>query len=417
MCRETALPDTGPPGPRHAPPPRRRHLLLGAALLVLSACGGSGGGIEPPVQPLEPVEPPVLPVTGPGELRGSTALRLLGTREIEAALAAAGPKAPAVVPRYAVQTWRLNYLTVDSAGVSVEASALVCIPVKPAGSRSPVLSYQHGTTTHDAEAPSNHAVADEAAVVMASAGYIVVAADYVGYGASKGRPHPYLLSTPTAAAVNDLLTASRYWRYTQRIRDNGQLFLGGYSEGGYASVAALRALQQRQDPLFAQLQLTVAGAGPYEVDRTLDDLLAQVKTESPLLSVLLNPGFLRLLGDGDRRQVRDRLLAKSLGDDADVVFDPTFLDLYLADDVAGIEARSNVYDWKPTVPLRLYHGRDDATVSYRTSTDTLTAMQQRGAGSLVTLTDCPAKPSGHLDCVQPFWNYLLKEMGTLARDL
>ncbi len=393
-----------------------------AAGLLLSACGGSGGGgggtspekpPEPPVQP----EPPVLPVSGPGELKSAKALQLISSQDIQAAITAAGPNAPSLVPRYAVQTWRLTYLTVDGSGASVEASALVCVPVKPAGSRSPVLSYQHGTTIKDAEAPSNHATADEAAVVMASAGYVVLAADYVGYGVSKGRPHPYLQSAPTAAAVNDLLTAARYWRYTQGIKDNQQLFLGGYSEGGYASVAAYRALQSGASVHKAQLQMTVAGAGPYEVDRVLDDLLAKVKDENKVLGLLLNPGFLKLLGDGDRRKVRDLLLSKAVGDDADVTFDPTFLDLYLMDDVAGIEARSNVYDWKPALPLWLYHGRQDATVTYRASTDTLTAMQQRGAGSLVSLTDCPAQPPGHLDCVQPFWNFMLQKFGTVAKDL
>ena len=387
--------------------------------LLLSACGGSGGGGGSPIpdKPTEPPEPPVLPVSGPGELKSATALKLIGSSEIQAAITAAGPQAPAVTPRYAVQTWRLNYLTVDGSGASVEASALVCVPVKPAGSRSPVLSYQHGTITKDAQAPSNHATADEAAVVMASAGYVVLAADYVGYGVSKGKPHPYLLSTPTAAAVNDLLTAARYWRYTQGIKDNQQLFLGGYSEGGYASVAAFRALQSGASVHKDQLQMTVAGAGPYEVDRALDDLLAKVKEENKVLGLLLNPGFLKLLGDGDRRKVRDLLLSKAIGDDADVVFDPTFLDLYLADDVAGIEARSNVYAWKPVLPLWLYHGRDDATVSYRASTNTVIAMQQRGAGSQVSLTDCTAQPSGHLDCVQPFWNFMLQKFSTVARDL
>ncbi|MBB2485352.1 prolyl oligopeptidase family serine peptidase [Mitsuaria sp. WAJ17] len=403
--------------------PRGRRRALGslalASGLLLTACGGSGGGggSTVPDKPTEPPEPPVLPVSGPGELKRATALKLISSGEIQAAISAAGPKAPSLTPRYAVQTWRLNYLTIDGSGASVEASALVCVPVKPAGSRSPVLSYQHGTTTKDAEAPSNHATADEAAVVMASAGYVVLAADYVGYGASKDRPHPYLQSTPTAAAVNDLLTAARYWRYTQGIKDNKQLFLGGYSEGGYASVAAFRALQSGASVHKAQLQMTVAGAGPYEVDRVLDDLLAKVKEENKVLGLLLNPGFLKLLGDGDRRKVRDLLLDKAVGKDADVVFDPTFLDLYLVDDVAGIEARSNVYDWKPALPLWLYHGREDATVSYRASSDTLSAMQQRGAGNLVSLTDCTAQPSGHLDCVQPFWNFMLQKFGTAAKDL
>ena len=42
-------------------------------------------------------------------------------------------------------------------------------PQKPAGAKSPLLSYQHGTIFRDAEAPSNNAVASEVAVVLETA--------------------------------------------------------------------------------------------------------------------------------------------------------------------------------------------------------------------------------------------------------
>lgn len=66
------------------------------------------------------------------------------------------------------------------------ASGLAAIPRKTGGLTSPVLSYQHATIKTDAEAPSNHATADEIAVLFASLGYLVSAADYVGYGTTKG---------------------------------------------------------------------------------------------------------------------------------------------------------------------------------------------------------------------------------------
>jgi hypothetical protein len=103
-------------------------------------------------------------------------------------------------------------VTSDGFGREVIASGLVSVPVKPDGARSPVLSYQHATIYKDAQAPSNQVAATEPPVVLASLGYIVVAADYVGYGASRGSQHPYLLATPSAAAVMDLLTAARTWR-------------------------------------------------------------------------------------------------------------------------------------------------------------------------------------------------------------
>jgi fermentation-respiration switch protein FrsA (DUF1100 family) len=51
-------------------------------------------------------------------------------------------------------------------------------------------------------------------------------------------------------------------------------------------------------------------------------------------------------------------------DDADVTFQSTFLDNFLADDTSAIERASNVHDWKPEAPVRLFHGRDDQTVPY-----------------------------------------------------
>lgn len=199
--------------------------------------------------------------------------------------------------------WRLEYTTLDANGSEVRASGLISVPQKPAGSTSPVLSYQHGTIFRDAEAPSNNAVPGEVAVVLASLGYVVVAPDYVGFGASRGTPHPYLMSTPTAAAVIDLLTASKVWRAQNQVADNGQLFITGYSEGGYATMAAHRALQASGSPHLADLRMAVVGAGPYDVQATLDGLIDLVRREQPVLGALINPGFLRNLGGSVQREV------------------------------------------------------------------------------------------------------------------
>lgn len=389
-------------------------LLAGWLVLLLGACGGGGGGGGGTV--VEPDEP-IVETVGPGQFLAATALGQIGTARIDEAIRNAGTRAPVVSPRYAVDTWRLEYYTLDGSGAQVRASALVSLPVKAAGARSPVISYQHGTLFRDAEAPSNHATPDEPAVIMASLGYIVVAADYVGYGASKGALHPYLLSAPSASAVLDLLTAAKYWRLKNGIRDNKQLFLVGYSEGGYVTMAAHRALQASTHAQKPQLVTVVPGAGPYQVEATLDALLRLVRDDNPLIAALLNPGVLKNLGSTLRREIRDQLLKKALPSDGDIRFDPTFIDNYLADDSAAIERVSNVHDWKPELPVRLYHGRDDRTVPYASSSVTLQAMQAKGAGTLVTLTDCTAVPAGHLECVVPYWSFMLNHLAGYARDL
>lgn len=356
-------------------------------------------------------------VAGPGQFMNAVHLKTITPAEVNSALALAGDAAFLATPSYAVQAWRLTYLTVDGEGRQIAASGLVAIPQKPANALSPVLSYQHATIKLQANAPSNLADLGSPPVVLASLGYIVVAADYVGYGVSSAAPHPYLLSAPSASAVIDLLTAAKYWRQTQHVPDNKQLFLTGYSEGGYVTMAAHRALQAGTSAHRNELVRVIAGAGPYNVGATMDQLLAILRRDYFPLGQLLNPGFLKYLSDADRQNARDLLLLLSLGADAEVVFMPTVIDNYLADDRAAIETFSDVFDWAPQIPVDLFHGRDDLTVPYLSASSTLQAMQTRGAGDRVTLTDCVAEPAGHSQCVLPYWRFVLDQFAKAARDL
>jgi dienelactone hydrolase len=380
--------------------------LLAATILTLSACGG--GDNSSPSGP---------GTANGGQLKDATRIQTMPVADLAAAVASGASKVTLASPLYPVTSYRLTYITSDGQGREVVASGLVSVPVKAAGARSPVISYQHATVYQDAQAPSNNAVASEPTLVLASLGYIVVAADYVGYGASRGSQHPYLLSTPTAAAVMDLLTAARTWRQTQGVADNGQLFMLGYSEGGYTTLAAHRAMQASASPHLTQLVASVPGAGPYHVGVTLDAQLQRVRDESTALAALVNPDRLSKLGATMRDEVRRLILRLVIPDDADVTFQSTFLDNFLADDTSAIERDSNVHDWKPEAPVRMFHGRDDQTVPYAASTRTLQAMQARGAGTTVTLTDCTASPASHLGCVAPYFSHALVQMAPLVRDL
>jgi pimeloyl-ACP methyl ester carboxylesterase len=383
-----------------------------ALVAALAACGGGSDSADSG-NPPDPVPTP----EQAGRFESAVSLGAIPAADIAAALGAKESLAEGVVPRYGVASYRLEYITSDADGREVLASGLVSVPQKPAGSTSPVLSYQHGTIFRDAEAPSNNAVASEVAVVLASLGYIVLAPDYVGFGASKGTPHPYLLSGPSAAATIDFLTAARTWRSQANVSDNGQLFLTGYSEGGYVTMAAHRAMQADGSPHLQNLRMVVPGAGPYNVQTTMDGLVDLVRGEQSVIGALINPGFLRYLGGSVQREVRRLLLRALIPGDADVAYDTRFIDRFLADDVQAIARVSSVHDWKPNVPVRLYHGQDDRTVPYASSVGTLRAMQDRGAGDLVSLTDCRAQPAGHIQCVQPFISFLLEQFAPVAQDL
>lgn len=398
---------------------RRSGTLL--ALFILAGCGG---GDEPTPRISAEREQGaavtatagVPAVTGPGEFKAVDFIARLAVADIQQAVKDPGSRAPAVVPRYSVEAYRVRYLTLDAQGRQILASGLVALPLKPAGALFPLVSYQHGTIFQDAEAPSNAIAASEPPFIMASLGAIVIAADYVGYGVSKGAPHPYLHSSATASAVLDLLTAVRSQLPRYGINENGQLFLVGYSEGGYATMAAHRTMQSSASVHLPALVGTGPGAGPYNVQSVLDYQLDRIRDENRLIGALINPGFLRHLGSTVRNEVRRQLVRALLPNDADVAFDTRVIDLFLDDDRAGIEALSNVHDWKPLAPVRMFHGRDDRTVPHLASTETLAAMRARAAPS-VLLTDCAVTPADHLPCVQPFFQHIVDQMAPVIRDL
>ncbi|SDM47718.1 Prolyl oligopeptidase family protein [Oryzisolibacter propanilivorax] len=392
---------------------------LAATTATLAACGGGGDDDDKQV-PVPPPTPAPAP-QGLGELLHAE--RLAGgasitPRVISAALAEDHSKVPEVAPRYSVSTWRLTYLTEDKDGTLVRASGLVALPDKGANAASPVIGYQHATTFQNDNAPSRKLEPAEPPIVLASLGYIVVAPDYVGFGESNARTHPYLQAHPTARAVLDMLTAAQTWRRQNAVADTGQLYLVGYSEGGYATMAAQREMERSGHPLLAQLQASVPGAGPYDVQATLDGLLQRVQDERPEIAWLLKPGTLRHLGSSLRAEVRRLLMRALLPGDADVDYDGRFIDLYLADRQDELKEFSSVHwGWTPTAPVYLFHGRQDQTVPFAaglSAYDTLAATR----GAPVSLQECVrTQPSGHLQCVPEYFTYAIDVMQRTSRGL
>lgn len=382
-------------------------VLLAAALV---ACGG---GDDDPATPEQPPEN-----SAPGALLSGSMVNTITPAQITQAF-----KDPesyiqgGIVPRYSVSSYRLNYVTTDKSGAKVTASGLVSVPVKGAGARSPVLSYQHASTFRNNQAPSIKVEAVEPPLVLASLGYIVVSPDYVGFGASYGVEHPYLTSSPSSRAVIDMLSAAQTWRRQAGVVDNGQLFLAGYSEGGYATMAAHRAIHQQGGELKTQLQAAVPGAGPYDVQETLDEQLDRVRKLFPPLALLIDPDHLSDASESVRNEVRRLLLRQMVPEDGDVRYQTLFMDRFLADDKAGIAAEHSVHlGWAPSVPVYLFHGRGDLTVPYSAAESARDTLRAAGAPD-VTLTDCTTPKFGHLDCVPEYFRFAVDRMGRLAKDL
>jgi alpha-beta hydrolase superfamily lysophospholipase len=278
------------------------------------------------------------------------------------------------------------------------------MPTAPA-----LLSAQHGTMFRQADSPSNFPSTFSGFELFASAGFVTVIPDYIGLGVSSGVVQPFYDKATSAGAVVDMLKAAQYYLQQQAIATNKNLFLIGYSEGGYVTMAAQQEIETNPGH---QLTLTAAaeGAGGYDLTGMLTGIASTPTYATPaFLALLLNGynttyGWNRPLADFfqapyaaripqllDGTQTREQIDAQLTTSPA-ALFTPTFyaaLGSASGEPVLKQQLVANSFtDWVPRSPTRLYHGTADESVFYQTSEATFKRFQAAGATN-VTFTPIP----------------------------
>lgn len=183
------------------------------------------------------------------------------------AAAAANPEVLEIKPLivHDVTVYKIVYKTTVN-NQEINASGLVCVPATHGA--YPVLSFQNGTNTLNADAPSESPtdVSYQMIELIASLGYIVVISDYPGFGASVSIPHPYLIKEPTVNSLVDNLRAVKELSGSELpgIELINEYYLLGYSQGGWATLALHKALETDYSDDFG-LVGSACGAGPYNI--------------------------------------------------------------------------------------------------------------------------------------------------------
>jgi len=303
------------------------------------------------------------------------------------------PLAGALV-KYPIRAYRLTYRTHTPDGQETTASGAVLVPV--ATTALPVLSYQHGTLlpSSEGQAPSYYAQGSDVwsvVSVLASTGYVVSAPDYLGYGASKALPHPYEHAASLASTSADMLRAAREFCQQQQVSVNQKNFLLGYSEGGYATMALHKLLEEKYATTLP-VAASAPGAGAYHKTAFARYVLQSTQPLSFLST------YVWVLRTYDRVYALNRptsfyyqapyaaqLQADPYGEvpsQASQLFAPSFRQAVLDNSDVQLNAAlaaNDIYDWKPTAPLALFHGTADDYVPFFNSQDAYDAMQKRGA--------------------------------------
>lgn len=293
--------------------------------------------------------------------------------------------------------YRVEYWTQGADGDMVAASGLVALP-RTRGLRG-VVSWQHGTITERGEVPSKPTPGEGvvASIAFAGHGYLLAAPDYLGLGTSPGR-HPYYHAESTAAAVVDLLRAARRLAEAKGFVWPGKIFLTGFSQGGHATVAALRALELADEP---GLRVAAAApiAGPFDLSGlSVPRALAGEAPSSSLYLGYLVAAYSRVYGESPESALLPRYahvveelfdgehdgdaIIEALPRDPREMFHPEFLDAFAAGRpnwLADHLRENDLLTFTPRAPVRLYYGGLDVDVSPEEARAQARRWSERGA--------------------------------------
>jgi pimeloyl-ACP methyl ester carboxylesterase len=335
--------------------------------------------------------------------------------------------------KYDVNLYKVTYKTSYKED-QVIASGLVALPV----TREPVemVSFQHGTILQYGEAPS---VKDEDSfdVVVyeaaASTGFITLVPDYLGFGESKNIFHPYYVEKATADAVTDLIQAAQELALTEEINFTEKLFLAGYSQGGYATLAAHKAIEQ--EPLQnVDLIASFPAAGGYDIKAVQEYFFDLQEYEHPYYMAYIAKSYqtyynhANLISDFFNEPYATRIPTLLNGMNSQSFINDQLTTniaaLVKADVLANIDTNpsyaylvnafeeNSLTDWVPTKKIFFYHGNADTTVPYDNSVLTFQKLTANGTSpgllQLITL-----EGADHNTGVEPYIADVIKKLQEL----
>lgn len=310
---------------------------------------------------------------------------------------------PAFTPaRNAVRLYRVTYASVipEMGNMPTTASGLLAVP-DTGESRFPLFSYQHGTVYGKQEVPSfpeQSAETQLALAQFAGQGYVVIGADYFGMGTSSAQ-QGYLVKESQQQATYDMLVAARAVLAQMKI-ETTKLVLGGWSQGGFVTMALLERLEQ--------VGVKVAGAAtasaPFDGFATLSGFLDFPRKNdaswASTLFILTAFSFERYYGlNGLARSVirpevyevtrqayeQKPFDAAQIPDEISKVVSADYFDpRFFAASAYGriLRDTTTAYRWVIETEVRNYYGEDDEIVPADQGRLAMTYQRAMGRGNL-----------------------------------
>ena len=330
------------------------------------------------------------------------------------------------VADYSISAYDIHYESHSVSGTVDTLSGLVIIP-HSSTEAFPILTYQHGTVILDSQAPSITGISADnveilfISLITAPSGFITVIPDYTGIG-DPDKYHPYIIANSHTQGLVNMIRGVKQLSIelegNDRFQFNDQLFLVGYSDGGYATLASQKGIQINYPDEFS-ITASFPMAGPYDLSGTMVDyFLSEPEYTQPYyVPYVLTSHLWYYQGlDVDFAEYFEPFWADTLpslfdgthsGSEINELMPENPLDILLDDVLEEFEndedhffrqslEENTLLDWVPESPTYFYHGMGDDIVPYQNAQIAYDTFVANGAPD-VWLTLYPEELGGHSD--------------------
>ena len=362
------------------------YLILIIASVLFVSCDSHS--IDMPVEPVIQSRGQILSVASLGTYTAGTIQTFVNV--------AAGGAQTGIAPRFDVDAYKVIYITIDTKGNLVKASGALFIP--RGQNNLSLISLHHGTMSARADAPSQNPTTNALeGLIAASLGYYSLEADYLGLGESTIL-HPYINEKSSAETIIDFIRAGRTFAIAKNTALNGQVFLAGYSEGGYVTLAAQKEIEKNH---VGEINITASApmAGPYDLNLTARTILQNTTYPQPGYLAFIFVSYDNIYGWNKVNEIFSSTYASiipslfdgsknlnqinaSLTTDLTKLFKKNFVDSFLAGNETDVNAAltgNSLIEWTPIAPVKLFHGDSDDYVPYQNSVEAYNSFKSRGA--------------------------------------
>ena len=322
----------------------------------------------------------------------------------------------------AVVSYKITYNTTDVFGEPTVASGALYVPQFDCDTM-PLVSWQHGTEYHKAHVPSNN-YERGSGLFYSGNGYITTLPDYLGMGVNPGI-HPYVHWESEATASIDLIRAAReFLNDTLSIRDNNQLFLAGYSQGGHSTMAIHKYITVNNLESEFNVVASAPMSGPYALSLAmLDFVLGSPTYPAPAYLPYVFASYQYIYGNlyTSYDEYYDPPYATTIANWIAAGTNPPYLPInlyaFMQDSVLDnilsmpnhpvrVDLRDNdLYNWIPQNPIRMLYCTMDDLVTFENSIVALDTMNALGAPDVQAIDVYPG--GNHFTCIIPATTYSL----------